>query len=215
MTLPEGIEEIIRTPSGGIITDESKLDKAYIESLIHSVRAIAIKNFWIDPKTKGRINSQWLQQYICEYSKDLQEDDCFVKFVCPVTISLDKKTDGAFYIGTIDGNCAYTKVNSRAELSDLMKHRITKDRVYALYSDGYIEIWNNPICEEVRFDGIIRIPTEVPTYNKWIDPYPISGDLWAIMKTMLFQEETKQTIIIPSDKIPDSAETRELIKIKQ
>lgn len=215
MTLIEGIEEVIRTPSGGIITDEGKLDEDHIEGLIHSVRATAIKENWLNPRTKGRINPLWLQQCNLVFNKDLQEDECFVKFACPSTISLDKKHDGMFYIGTIDGNCAYTKVNSRAELSDLLNHRITKDKVYALYSDGYLEIWNSPLCEEVRFDGIINIPTEVPTYNKWKDIYPITSDLWVMMKDILFKTETQKVIVVPSDKISDSQESRELIKTRQ
>lgn len=212
-TLPNIIEEIIATPSGGIITDEVKLDNPYIESLVHEYRAKALVDMWANRRVK-RINPLWLQQCVLEYSKDLQEDECFVKFVCPATIRLDNKTDGMLYVGTIEGNCPYDKVSTRAELSDILNHRITKNNVVSLYSDGLIEIWNNPLCESVRIDGIFNVPTEVPTYNKWKDPYPISPDLLVTMKNMLFQIETSKTIVVHSDKISDSTDTRELIKTK-
>jgi len=200
MTLLEITEEIIRTDSGGgVITDENKLDSDFIQSLVHEYRGKAIWDSW--QRTK-RINSLWTQQFIPEFEEALQESSDFTKFACPPVISLDDKRDGFLYIGTVDGDFSFRKVTSRADLANKNRHRFTKKRPKALYSDGFLEIHGN--IEEVRVDGIFANPTDIPTYNAEFDNYPISDDILVLMKALLFQTQTSIIDRKPADVISDS-----------
>ena len=200
MTLLEITEEVIRTDSGGgIITDENKLDSDFIQSLVHEYRAKAIWDSW---QRTRRINPVWTQQFIPEFEPDLQESKDFVKFTCPSVVSLDDKRDGFLYIGTIEGDFAFRKVISRADLANKNRHRFTKKRPKALYSDGFLEIHGN--IREIKVDAIFSNPTDIPTYNIEFDNYPISDDILVLMKAILFQTQTSVIESKTADVISDS-----------
>lgn len=191
MILQQLIEEIIRTGiDAGIITDEDRIDHDFIESLVHQYRAEAIIMVYNNDRYK-RINASWTQQFIAEYDKTIQDDISTVKFKVPPVISLDKFRDGHLYIGTIDGNCPYRKVVGRAELT-MAQHRHLKNngatRVFA--SDGFIEEYGNPDLRDLRTDSIFQNPTDVPTYNKFTDEYPVSPEVVALLKELIWTKET-------------------------
>ena len=153
MTLPQVRESVIRIVSAALKTDEDRYEPDYIDDIIHQYRAEATELVWQRDK---RINSNWTQQFIATYSKDLQDDDCFVRFACPPLIALGKKADGAVYVGSIKGHTTYRKVTSRADLANSDLHRFTKSNertIKALYSDGFWEIHGDPLIKELRIDG--------------------------------------------------------------
>lgn len=188
-TLIEIRDDLIGTPSGGVMIDDTKYDLPYIEYLIHQYRARAIFQSWLTTK---RINPLWTQQFIATYDENAQDVPGAVVFNCPAPISLDSMMDGFLYIGKVDGNCAYTKVVSRAEMANQNLHRYSKcvpGNEKALWSDGRIEVYGNTMLKELRVDGILENPELVPTYNKNFDQYPISNDILVIMKDLLMKEQ--------------------------
>lgn len=206
MTLPEVRESTIRTVSAALKTDEDRYEPDFMEAIIHQYRASAIAIMWREDK---RINANWTQQYIAVYSKDLQEDDCFVRFECPALIKLDRKTDGAIYVGSASGNVAYRKVTSRAELANNNLHRYTKTNsrtIKVLWSDGYWEAHGNNLIKELRTDGIFANPTDIPTYNVELDQYPIDEDTLSLMKKLIILSEVVPMAAKEPDRISDSTD---------
>lgn len=212
-TLPEIIEEIIRADNSGIITDEQKLDNDYIESLVHEYRAQAI--FMIYSNTK-RLNPSWTQKCILEYDELIQESKEYVLFRAPRPLTLDPIRNGHIYVGSVCGTKPFRKVETRADLANRNMHRHMKVRdniPKVLYSDLCYEVYGNTDIKTILVDGVHLYPTEVITYNKYKDPYPISGDLLDMMKSFV-RKETSLSSNTPSDTRSDSTHTPTSISVK-
>ena len=206
MLIDEIADIIIRSDNSGIFTDEQKLDRDYIYALIHKGRARAIFDAFV--KTK-RISTSWLQQDILDYDADIQLSEDYVIFGCSQTISLDNVRDGLVYVGTIDGNCQYRKLNGRSELAMYSGHRYIKgdDNIRYIYSDGYLEFYGNTELQEVRVDGIFSNPLLLKSFNKDYDNYPISPDLLPTIQEIIFKVDGQFVIGKPIDSKSDSADT--------
>jgi hypothetical protein len=207
MTLQGYIDIFQRIPSGGVFTDENRFDVRFVETAVHRFRALAIFNYW---QKFRRVNPVWTQQHTPTFKKDLQEDNCKVIFECPPPISLGTLMDGFLYIGTVDGNCAYRKVVNRSQMANINVHRNMKptlNQVDVLYSDGMLECYGNTDMQEIRVDGLFMDPTQVPTFNKFKDEYPVSLDIFEAMKVLAFETEQKIIIARPIDVKPDSQDS--------
>lgn len=186
MTLPEIKDSTERFLGGfGIFTDESRWDGLYMESLIHKYSRMAIVMQFAKNK---RVNPIWFQQLVLDYSEGLQESNCLVKFEIPQFIQLDNMRGGLAYVGTIEGNCPFRVVNSRMDLVNA-NHRSAGKVTRVMYSDGNLEVYGNTMLEEIRVDAIFLNPTEVRTYNKLKDDYPLNNELVPDMQKLLFQYE--------------------------
>lgn len=207
MTLAELRSQVVRLPGSGILTDETRFDFPDIDAEIHFGRAAVIRAFY--SKTK-RISGEWIQTYIGTYDKNIQESADYVIFDVPRGIPLDVMRDGYLYIGDIAGDIAYRRVNNLAEFATYNQHRITKvnnSRPKVLYQEGRMKIYGNAMIKELRIDGIIANPTEVPTYNQDVDNYPISEDLIQPIRDYLWQKSLGIEIQKKPDTISDSHET--------
>lgn len=206
MTFSEIVDLFERLPEGGIWTDENRFDPRFVETAVNRSRALSIFNFW--SKTK-RINPVWTQQYIPTFSQELQDDPNKVIFQCPPAISLSEQMDGFLYIGTVDGNCSFRKVVSRAELANSNVHRNMRtltDHVKVIYSDGFLECYGNTDLKSIRIDAIFADPTQVPSFNADKDEYPASLDIIESMKIIAFNTEQKIITSRPAELKPDKAE---------
>lgn len=207
MTLAEFRSQVIRLPSGGILTDESRFDFLDIDAEIHFARAVVIPAFY--SKTK-RISGEWLQTFVATYDQNIQESNDYVIFDVPRGIPLDVMRDGYLYIGDTAGDTAYRRVNNLAELVNYNQHRITKinnNRPKVLYSEGRMKVYGNTMIKELRIDGIIADPTEILTYNQDFDNYPISEDLIQPVRDYLLQKSLGIEIQRKNDTVSDSQET--------
>ena len=184
-TLPLIADSIIRLIQGGISTSETKFDIPYLYQVIHETRAAILKATFTKER---RIQSTWTQIYIPDFNADLQDDKCVVKFEVPAPIALDNKTDGFLYVGTLQKNCAFRKVVSRAELANINKHRTGKKAIKYLYSEGIMEVYADPMIKEMMIDGVFANPALLPTYNINFSLYPIDGASLALLKTTVAQQ---------------------------
>lgn len=210
MTYSELADDIIRTVQGGISTVDSKLNnQEYLFDLITQYRAIAIKqNF-----TKSRrIHPSWTQQFYPEYSKDLQENACFVKFSVPLPIPMEDRQDGFMYIGQKVGNKAYKRLTSRAEIATYDQHRTTKNGVRVLYSDGFLEVYGNTMIQDLRLDGVFADPRQVPTFNVGYDDIPIDDESIILLKQLLIQSQMLSEAQAPADIKQDNKDLTEVTK---
>lgn len=190
-TLIELRDDIISIPSGGVMIDDTKYDFPYIEYLLHQYRERAIVTAW---STSKRINPLWTQQFVAEYDEELQESDKYVLFKAPPPIAIDSMMDGFLYIGETDGNCAYTKVVTRADLANRNEHRYSKCEpgdIKVLWNNGVFEVYGNTMLKELRVDGVFADPTLIPTYNMQYDQYPVSNDIIVLMKEMMMKEQVQ------------------------
>lgn len=197
MTLPQVVDMIQAMSNSGVYPDSSRFDQLFIEDTIHKARASVLMDYF--SKTK-RINPIWTQQYTAKFDINLQDDPCLRRFRVPSVLTLDVFYDGFMYVGTIEGNCQYTKINNRAALANTESNRYTKlqeDQVKFIYSDGFIECYGNKELEDLRIDGIFLNPTDVPTYNKDIDEYPLDEALILQMQGLLFGAEISKEISQP------------------
>lgn len=203
-TLIEIRDDLISTPSGGVMIDDTKYDLHYIEYLIHQYRARAIFISWQATK---RINPLWTQQFIATYDQQAQDVTGAVVFIAPPPVSMDNMMDGFLYIGKEEGNCAYRKVVSRADLANRNNHRYSKCEPGApkvLYSDGRFEVYGSTVLRKLRVDGVFENPTDIPTYNKFYDQYPISNDVLVIMKDMMMKEQVQAMTQTTSEQSTDN-----------
>lgn len=197
MTLPKIVDLIQTMANAGVYPDASRFDTPFIEDTIHKARAAVLMDFY--GKTK-RINPIWTQQYTAKFDINLQDDPCLRRFKVPPVLTLDVFLDGFLYVGTIDGNCQYDKLNTRANLANSEANRYTKlqeDQVKYIYSDSFIECYGNKELEDLRTDAIHLRPTDIPTYNKTYDEYPLDEALILQMQGLLFGTEISKEISQP------------------
>lgn len=207
MTLAELRSQVIRLPGGGVLTDDTRFDFLDIDAAIHFARAVVIPAFYA--KTK-RISGEWLQTFTATYDVNIQESDEYVIFDVPRGIPLDVMRDGYLYIGNTDGNSAYRRVNSLAELATYNQHRITKtnnNTAKVLYYEGKMRVYGNTMVKELMTNGIYANPTEILTFNQDIDNYPISEDLIQPIRDYLWQKSLAIEIQKLPDTISDSKDT--------
>jgi len=186
MTLIQIADQLIKEVQGGVRSASSKFSREYMYSLIHAYRANVIRAQFTK---SSRIHPTWTQQFYPEYSKDLQDDECAIKFQVPPSIIMSSTTNGYLYIGEVGGNCAYPQLNSRAELAVYNQHRVTKKDVRIIYSDGILEVYGNTELKMIRIDGVFQDPTKLPTYNIELDEYPIDNESLNMMKDMIVKAE--------------------------
>jgi len=199
-TLTKIAEDIIKSAQGAIFTEQSKFQIPYIYDLIRQYREVIFRTTY---ERTGRVNPLWTQQFFPEFSEDLQESKLYVKFEVPNPVILDDQTDGFLYIGTLDKSCNFRKNQNRAELSMYQNHRATKvstkGKIKTIWSEGFLEVWGNPLQKEIRIDGIFANPTSLPTYNIDISEYPISGDDLVQLKQLIYNSQTEPMAKTPTD----------------
>lgn len=197
MILPKIVDIMQRIGDSGVFTDSSRFDRDFYEDAVHKGRASVLLDAYSKIK---RINPIWTQQFVAKYEPDLQDDNCLVRFKVPAVLTLNYALDGFLYVGSTQGNCQYRKMANRADLANSNGNRYTRireDQVKFIYSDGFIECYGNTELRDLRVDGIFLNPTEVPTYNKQYDEYPLDEALILQLESILFNTEVKPEITQP------------------
>lgn len=219
MTLTQITERISRIAQGGIITDETRFDTKFVRSIVNTYRGAVAR---IRYREAGNVHPLYYQKFYFEYSKDLQDSDCYVKFNCPAPISLSKETDGFRYIGTVpeDGtpSIAWQRIQNRPNLSLYNKHKVTKiilnRNVSALWdaSHSAFEIYGNLSIIEGMTEAVFANPLEIPTYNVNIDNYPIPEDDISFMEQLIQNEKTNIIINTQPDLLSNSNDLTNQVK---
>lgn len=210
MTAPEIIETIIRTPSGGAMTDENKLDRDFVASNMHLGRAFAINEWLKNPKNGP--HDLWYQMYTPTYTSTLQESgNCVTVFKIPVPINLYGYGDGIEYFGTDDGYNNIPSAGIGAMESVYSQIAITSrpglvTRSWRYNDGGYAEmrVKGNKIMERALMKLIAANPFDIPTFRQDVDEYPITPELIPAMIQYLFQLQTKIIVERKADVVPNS-----------
>lgn len=216
MILPKLIETIIRTPSGGVMTDENKLDRDFVASNIHQVRAESIINWLQNPKNGP--HDLWYQIYYPDFETNLQASgNCVVKFKIPVPINLPGYKDGIEYFGTDDGFTPFVWTGAGAMKAVYAAHRVTNRRGFITYSweyneGGYaeMEVKGNKLFRRGKMKLIAANPLDVPTFRQDKDEYPITEELLPFMIRRLFDLQTRIIVEKKADAVDDGQDRSNL-----
>ncbi len=212
MILTKLVETIIRTPSGGIMTDENKLDRDFIAANIHQASATA-KIKWYE--TKGSIHDMWFQRYIPPYETPLQTTgDCMAQFRCPQTINLGTCRDGFEYVGTPDGRKAFPWLGPGGMETVYANHPVSNRRgrvtwrwEYNEGGYGVIKLYGRKNLSSILVKGIFANPLDIPTFRQEFDQYPITEELIPLIRQELCNLQTKIIVMQRADTVSDSQST--------
>lgn len=206
LTLPQIYERVASLSAGGYITNETRLNKGYIYSLIHSARAVIVCERW---KQYGKIPPIYYQNYQPEYVKFAQSEGCSTIFYdTPPPIALDGRATGMGFVGAnINGKyVAFREVSSKSAFVSMQNDPIKKAgrKAYVLVGYNTWEVFYKDRVKDFSADIITADPTTLPTYNMDYDPYPV--DMGDIAKIELYIQQGAMQFILrtPVDKIADS-----------
>ena len=186
-TLIDLYDEVAKLPSGGYLTADTRLNRPYVYSLIHSAAAKAKQLFWI--KNRSLHQTNYIPFYP-EYESTLQENNCIVRFKMPRLIQLDGLADGMEYLGSIRDNNTFIQVNNRLAMAGIQKDRILQPgrKNYLLLEGRFGEVHGQKVREFMMYICPAD-PTDIPTYNVNKDAYPLSEDLVPEMKKIILQQD--------------------------
>ena len=196
-TLPEIASGLINTMQS-VHNVQTKFELPYMYDLCNQYKAVQQR---ISYQSTGRISPTWTLVHYCEYEADLQVSGSgMIRFRCPAPVVLDEMTDGFIYIGTVTKNCAFRKLQNRAELAGYNRHRVTKSGVIkTIWSEGFLEVYGDPLIKELRVELVPLNPMEVSTYNTEFSDYPLDEDNLVSLKQLLINGELDRQAKSPAD----------------
>lgn len=208
-------EDLIRSNSGGIFTNENKNDIDFVLFLLDQFRGLAIQAFYSDPKVRQPMVHNSLLQPYTAYKADatqvldrVTQKTCVIKFKCPQVLIINEVVDGAGYIGSPSGKENYRRVRSRAELAEYYNHPMSNPSsskyIYAyLDVDDTLEIHGNIKQNEVLMNMCFSSPTQVPGFNIDTDRYPTNNAIQAKIKDLANKISLREIAASPEDRIQD------------
>ena len=206
MTLPEIYERVAALPSGGYLTIDSRFDKGYIYSLIHSARAIIVNERF---KANMAIPPIYFQSYRPQFEKAAQDSErcCTSFYGVPTIIGGDGRRSGLGYVGTINGKPkTFIEVSSRATLAGMFTDRTMRnlDKPIVLIGSDSVDVYYEEVIKDFVMEAIFKDPTQVPSYDIEASEYPMDIDDIAKMETYLMQGAMGASIKTIADRIANS-----------
>jgi len=198
MTLSQIIDLYQSIPEGAIATNVNKFDELFMIAILDEGRAYFLQESY---KTDQRLPAISYQKFYPKFELELQAGDkCVKKFLMPDIIRLDEHSDGIRYAGEddYDNNDTnnFSRIQSRAWKSTFMKHPVMNpNRFFSFLYDGAnktLEFSGKAnMVEAPLMECIFKHPTEIPTFNKEVDDYPLSLDgIYAVQK-MITMNDTR------------------------
>lgn len=205
-TLINIIDAIKANVDGGASTDESKYDDALIEIKVHLAREVIAGSLWKEGM-RNRISEAWVQ--VLDIDSVDADEDCDQVFVpCPRVLTFDNRNDGFRYVGHNNGMKPF--IRSVASFTNLTMHSVFADETEITWKHqanafgGYDLIFSgNPELRKPLVRLITANPTDISTYRKDVDPYPVDGKTAAEIIEMVSLDLIRKTPG-PADYISDS-----------
>lgn len=187
MTLPEFGERIAALPASGFLTDESKFDRKFIYSLIHTASAQAKRMEFAKSK---KTHPSWYFPYFVDFDKAEQIDDCYYRFDIPQYITFDSRISGMGYVGSIKQNNSFRLVQGRAKFASMQSDSIMRAdgrKIYVLLENDYIEVYATIRPRNFKLEACWFDPTQLSNYNIEKDNYPIEASLVPEVEKIILQ----------------------------
>jgi len=204
-TLKELTQDSIAQVSGAAKVDESKFYEPTVDNLIHEVRASILSK-------QQNIMKSWVSEFFPTYSTELQENDyCTIKIESPTPIIFPNQGEAFIYVGSKNGITPFRRIGMMGSIATDYAHPATKPsqkRVsYDFSNEGtgytYIRVYGNVSIENILVKLIAFNPTQIPTFRRDTDIYPISGELIPELRLGVFNKLMQQMAQTPQDTIAD------------
>ncbi len=206
------VELLIAVDTGGVFTDEARLQPELGISVLDAGRAFVLAE---QHKKVGRVHPDYLQYYYPEYKEDYQLDDCYTLFEMPRVLSVNYIEDGIQYVGSITGDDNFTRIRNRAQLSSRKKHRMhalwmNKHTSY-LYDPtfGNLEVYKKG-QRHIRVEAIFEQPTKVEGFNVEEDEYPIPLDHFKRVEELVRSGTIAHIVKVPANTVSNSQDDKQV-----
>lgn len=207
-TIKEIAEKVVRLNEGSVSSDESRLDELYTYSVINQARAYVLRQDFLKYK---RWSPSALQEFYPDYDATFQNSVCYTRFQLPTGfIQGNSAGDGLVYFGSSSEKVLTTtnfyRIQNRAYLSDFLNNEWMSPaagRYNGVLIEGDLVTIISKDNIKIKYPLVVAVfddPTAIPTFNKIVDQYPISGDL----EQQMYEIIENGTMKYAYAKLPDS-----------
>ncbi len=201
------IRNLIR---GGILSDDERISEAQMDFIIHSVRAMFIKqavdkNQYISPDT---------YQPTCIDLTIVDKSECpEIKTNCVILRSIDKipgilranKGLQVQEITALDGSISFPLIPmSRSKWRSYNKY--TSNEKVAYLKNGYLYLTNDVLQEKVAVSAIFENPVDAASLSCALstDAYPLSTDMIDGITTYIVRNIAIFPLVMKTDELNDA-----------
>lgn len=219
MKLSDRVDLIIKSLSGLVSTDDSKISNRAIEGEFPKWKQKATLIAWngtrpIPELPSGIAGNKFLNadNYLktdLAYDASIQDTDApYVKFTVEPGINLDSITNGFLFCGDkLTGQTFIPLRTPNDYWVNLQAGNISSDEVYFCVTGKEMQVWPNSV-RSIHLNYLPVDPMNIATFNPETDNYPVGEDVWAILKSIAVYELTPPSLR-PADLTKDSAPTTE------
>jgi len=199
--------------SGGIITDENRLDDKYLIAVLNSYRAYMIPESW---KKERKVYPGIYQTLWIDYDPNAQDEQCVRIFPCPSVLQIAPHLFGINYVGSVKRDQSFRLTLTRGAQANKQKHRIMKRssrKIDILYDPGQGILETDDLdLKHIRIDAAWRNPLDIPTYNIETDQYPLPDDVIEIILDLLNKGTLRTIIQVPANKVGNSQDDATILR---
>jgi hypothetical protein len=200
-TLEQIVESCISSVQGGVFTDEGNILSGKYEEKVHEARATVLREKFAQVSD---IHPDWIQRFYPEYDEFMQDNKCVTVFNCPAFVDFSTR-DGLVYVGSSDFPQSFNRAYNMGDLATMMRHQIyNRNRIVALYEGGKLYLYSEQKIENPVVVGVFARPTDVKSFSKFSDNYPVDPQSCMAIEDNLVQRLFNE-IRTPSDGVSDSS----------
>ncbi len=219
MTTTECIEIIASADSGGVFTDEMRGDPKFLIGVLNTGRGLEIRNRYMKSQD---IHPNFKQLVFPKFIERIQEydADCYTVFKLERAIDINDVMDGYLSCssGVKEGSESLTRLKSRAEHDNLLKHRVgrvmlqKKNHWFPDPSSGLMLVFHRPKepVKKIKYEIIAEDPTSVEGFNIDKDDYPITMDALKRVEEMVRQGTIYGYLKVKANKVSNSQDDGQL-----
>lgn len=200
------IQRMSSLTSGGIITDENRLEQPYLVSVLNSYRAYVIQ----DDYAKQRFTYEGMYQTHIAEKQTGYADPCSSYFLIPSILRVGTDKFGINFVGNEGADYAYRLTTNAGAYANKQRNYITRNRptkVACFYdaANSLIRV-NDPEITKIRIDACFRNPFDANTYNPDLQDYPLSDTQIERIFDFLNRGTLRTILTVPANNISNSQE---------
>lgn len=219
MILRDYINQIISAQGAGIDTTDSRFAELRIEDLLPQWRQSAMSILYNGNRQQAKnhqINAENYQPIDIVINRAIQPKTTSYKiFECPNVISLNDEANGFINVCDMDSGRAFIQLRNASDYSNKQDARLIDINEVYFYKGGrYLYVRGNTGVTTLHLDIIASNPVLVPGFDPETDNYPMSEDVFSIVKTLAYAELNPQERSLP-DFIQDGIDSTVRRALKQ
>jgi hypothetical protein len=220
MILQDRVDLIIKSLSGLVSTDDSKIANLAIQAEFPKWRQQALFYVWNGTRATPAfpsgiagnkfLNAKNYYPATLTYDADIQITGAeFILFSIEPPMNLAPDANGCMFCGDRKTGQTFTPLKTPNSYNVVQgSGSFQPNMVYYNITGNLMKVWGNTQLRTVDLDYLPVDPLNISTFDQEIDDYPISEDVWAILKALAVYELTSASLR-PADITKDSAPTTE------